>query len=156
MGRVCRLSLPRSEGPVVDTRSTVQHLHLVTHPLPTAVLLELSGEVDLDSVEPLRLALHEAVGRGEGPVVVDLSAVGFADTALINTLLHARLRLGDRLRLAAPSRAVLRLLRILRLGGVFAIHADQVAALHADQVAALRDGPVPSGNQVAAPAASPR
>ncbi|WP_328377725.1 STAS domain-containing protein [Streptomyces sp. NBC_00440] len=140
----------------MDTRSTVQHLHLVTHPLPTAVLLELSGEVDLDSVEPLRLALHEAVGRGEGPVVVDLSAVGFADTALINTLLHARLRLGDRLRLAAPSRAVLRLLRILRLGGVFAIHADQVAALHADQVAALRDGPVPSGNQVAAPAASPR
>ncbi|WP_405944310.1 hypothetical protein [Streptomyces sp. NBC_00932] len=79
---------------------------------------------------------------------MDLSAVGFADTALINTLLHARLRLGDRLRLAAPSRAVLRLLRILRLGGVFAIHADQVAA--------LRDGPVPSGNQVAAPAASPR
>ncbi|WP_405912733.1 STAS domain-containing protein [Streptomyces sp. NBC_00963] len=148
----------------MDTRSTVQHLHLVTHPLPTAVLLELSGEVDLDSVEPLRLALHEAVGRGEGPVVVDLSAVGFADTALINTLLHARLRLGDRLRLAAPSRAVLRLLRILRLGGVFAIHADQVfaihadqvAALHADQVAALRDGPVPSGNQAAAPAASPR
>ncbi|GAA1350654.1 STAS domain-containing protein [Streptomyces beijiangensis] len=132
----------------MDTRSTVQHLHLVTHRLPTAVILELSGEADLDSVGPLRLALHEAVGHGDGPVVVDLSAVGFADTALVNTLLHARLRLGDRLRLAAPSWAVLRLLRILRLGGTFAVHADQVAA--------VRDGPVRGGDHVAASAASSR
>ncbi|MFJ2400933.1 STAS domain-containing protein [Streptomyces xanthochromogenes] len=107
---------------------------LRTHHGTDTVVLSVAGEIDLDSAEPLRLALDEATRSGHGPVVVDLSAVLFADTAIVNTLLRARSGLGDRLRLLAPSWPVLRLLRILGMGGVFAIHTGRAAA--------LRDGPV--------------
>ncbi|MFE9399386.1 STAS domain-containing protein [Streptomyces flavidovirens] len=87
-----------------------------------ASLLALSGEVDLETVEPLRHVLADLAARpGEAPVVLDLSAIRFADTALINVLLQARLKLGDRLRIAAPSPLVVRLLCVLGLDHAFII-----------------------------------
>lgn len=82
----------------------------------------------MDSVEPLVLALAEAARAGTGPVVLDLSAVEFADTSVVNVLLQARRTLGDRLRLAAPADFVMRLLRTLRLVTFFAVHSDAEAA----------------------------
>ncbi|GAA2922163.1 STAS domain-containing protein [Streptomyces enissocaesilis] len=104
---------------------------LVSHRSERAHILALRGEVDLNSVEPLRLALDGAGRRGEGPVVLDLSAVRFADTAMINALLRARPRLGDRLRLAAPPAPVMRLLRVLGLDTAFIIRDSRDAAVDA-------------------------
>ncbi|WP_078607007.1 STAS domain-containing protein [Streptomyces flavidovirens] len=104
-------------------------MHLVSQDGEHASLLALRGEVDLETVEPLRHALATLAARpGEAPVVVDLSAVRFADTALINVLLQARLRLGDRLRIAAPSALVERLLYVLGLDHVFIIRDCREAA----------------------------
>ncbi len=104
---------------------------LVSHRSERAHILALRGEVDLDSVEPLRLALDGAGRQGETPVVLDLSAVQFADTAMINALLRARPRLGNRLRIAAPSALVMRLLRVLGLDTAFIIRDSQDAAVGA-------------------------
>ncbi|MFE2992288.1 STAS domain-containing protein [Streptomyces sp. NPDC059262] len=104
---------------------------------PRGLVLAVSGEMALEPVEPLRLALAEAADEGDRTVVVDLSAVVCADAAIINALLRTRLSLGSRLRTAAPSWPVLRLAQIL---GV-----DHAFALHAGLQEALRDGPAPEG-----------
>ncbi|MDJ0384793.1 STAS domain-containing protein [Streptomyces sp. G-G2] len=49
----------------------------------------LSGEFDVDSVEPVRGVLAAAVRDGVR-VVVDISAVTFADSSLLTTLLFGR------------------------------------------------------------------
>jgi anti-anti-sigma factor len=104
-------------------------MHLVSQDGEHASILALSGEVDLETVEPLRHALANVAARpGEAPVVLDLSAVRFADTALINALLQARLKLGDRMRIAAPSALVVRLLRVLDLDHAFIIRDCREAA----------------------------
>ncbi|WP_330280747.1 MULTISPECIES: STAS domain-containing protein [unclassified Streptomyces] len=101
------------------------------------MVLAGSGEVDLESVEPLRLALAGAANDGDRTMVADLSAVVCAHAAIINALLPARLSLGSRVRIAALSWPVLRLVQIL---GV-----DHAFALHAGLQEALRDGPAPEG-----------
>ncbi|MFD5124477.1 STAS domain-containing protein [Streptomyces sp. NPDC058385] len=121
----------------MDTRVAGQAMSLASHCSPRGLVLAVSGEVDMESVEPLRLALAGAANDGDRTVVVDLSAVVFADAAIINALRRARLSLGGRLRIAAPSWPVLRLLRILGL--------DHVFALDAGPQEALRDGPAPEG-----------
>ena len=55
-----------------------------------AVVLELSGELDHDTAQPLREALDAAVTQG-GRLVVDLSGLGFCDSTGLNVLLHSRL-----------------------------------------------------------------
>ncbi|WP_308376868.1 STAS domain-containing protein [Streptomyces sp. ISL-99] len=113
----------------MHTRSTEHHMLLVTHRLGHAVVLAPQGEVDLESVGPLRLALDAEARHGEGPVVLDLSAVRFADTALVNALLRVRPELGDRLRMVAPSALVTRLLRVLCLESAFTIRDSWGAAV---------------------------
>ncbi|MGW7198891.1 STAS domain-containing protein [Streptomyces chryseus] len=114
-----------------QTRSTESRMLLVTHRSEQAVVLALHGEVDLDSVEPLRLALDSEARRGRSPVVIDLSAVDFADTAMINALLGVRPLLGGRLRLAAPSALVTRLLGVLSLDDAFTVRDSREAAVAA-------------------------
>ncbi|MFF2472918.1 STAS domain-containing protein [Streptomyces sp. NPDC058066] len=104
---------------------------------PGGLILAVSGEVDLESVEPWKLALAGAANDGDPTVVADLSAVVCADAAIINALLRVRLSLGRRLRIAALSWPVLRLVQIL---GV-----DHAFALRAGLQEALRDGPAPEG-----------
>ncbi|MFD7198916.1 STAS domain-containing protein [Streptomyces sp. NPDC059893] len=104
---------------------------------PGGLILAVSGEVDLESVEPWKLALTGAANDDDRTVVADLSAVVCADAAIINALLRVRLSLGRRLRIAALSWPVLRLVQIL---GV-----DHAFALRAGLQEALRDAPAPEG-----------
>ncbi|MGW7050656.1 STAS domain-containing protein [Streptomyces sp. NPDC054887] len=115
----------------MHTRSTEQRMLLHTHRSERAVVLALRGEVDRESAGPLRTALHREAGRGRTPVVIDLSEVTFADTGMINVLLAARPVLGSRLRLAAPSALVRRLLGVLCLDGVFTVRDTREAAIAA-------------------------
>ncbi|MDP5316291.1 STAS domain-containing protein [Streptomyces poriferorum] len=80
-----------------------------------ALVLAVAGDLDIDNVAPLGAALESAARDGEGPVVVDLSDVSFADSTTVNVLLQGQSLLGPRLRLAAPSPFMERLIGLLGL-----------------------------------------
>lgn len=50
-------------------------------------VLAVTGEVDLSNCAELAAAADQALGRGAGPLVVDLSAVGYLDSAGLKELL---------------------------------------------------------------------
>ncbi|MGW5354147.1 STAS domain-containing protein [Streptomyces sp. NPDC004031] len=52
-----------------------------------AVVLRAAGEVDLSNCAELAAAADRALGHGPGPLVVDLSAVEYLDSAGLNELL---------------------------------------------------------------------
>lgn len=96
-----------------------------------AVVLEVAGELDHDTVGPLREALDDAVGPG-GRVVVDLAGLGFCDSTGLNALLHSRLaarEAGGSLELAGLRGPVARMFRITGADGLFPVHADVADAL---------------------------
>lgn len=80
-----------------------------------AFVLGVSGDLDLENIAPLVTALAEAGGAGEGPVVLDLSGVRFADSSTVNVLLRAHGELGPRLRIARLSGFVERLFDVIGL-----------------------------------------
>ncbi|WP_327686192.1 STAS domain-containing protein [Streptomyces sp. NBC_00467] len=85
-----------------------------------AWVVTAQGEVDLNTMPPLTDALTEAADQ-HAVVVMDVSAVTFADSTFLNLLLRIH-PLTD-LRIAAPAPALQRMLDITG--------ADQVLTLHA-------------------------
>ncbi|MER6115877.1 STAS domain-containing protein [Streptomyces sp. NPDC001743] len=77
-----------------------------------------ADEYDLGSITPLRQALHTAV-RQYPKVVLDASAITFADSTFLNLLILAH-RTG-KLRLVAPSPQVRRLCEITGVDSVLEI-----------------------------------
>ncbi len=76
----------------------------------------VAGEVDVMSVDRLRLVLHRAIEAASNGVTVDLSGVRFIDAAGVGVLVEARSRAvarGKRLAVRRPSRVVLRILEVL-------------------------------------------
>ncbi|MFF0738861.1 STAS domain-containing protein [Streptomyces sp. NPDC004111] len=67
------------------------------------------GELDLDSLPPLRTALETAAATGS-PIVVDLGAVTYVDSMALNLFLQ--IHHATTLRLAAPGPQVCRLFDI--------------------------------------------
>ncbi|MGV9366397.1 STAS domain-containing protein [Amycolatopsis sp. NPDC003731] len=89
-------------------------------------VLEVGGEVDVCGLADLRSAFAGLLGTGNRLVVLDFGRVGFFSAGGVGVLEHARRTLQDAgipLRLAHPSRAVLRPLTALGLVGRFDIHA---------------------------------
>ncbi|WP_443062695.1 STAS domain-containing protein [Streptomyces sp. NBC_00390] len=100
------------------------------------VVLELSGELDHDTAEPLREALARQVRGGAERVVVDCSRLGFCDSTGLNVLLQARLAAkesGGRIELAGLRPPVARMFDITGARAVFRVY-DGVSE-------ALADGP---------------
>ncbi|WP_405713729.1 STAS domain-containing protein [Streptomyces xanthophaeus] len=96
-----------------------------------AVVLELAGELDHDTAQPLRDALDAAVTPG-GRLLVDLTDLGFCDSTGLNVLLHSRLtaqEAGAGLELVGLRGPVARMFRITGADGVFPVHADMAGAL---------------------------
>ena len=96
-----------------------------------ALVLAVTGDLDLDTVPPLGEAMESAAKAGGGPVVVDLSGVAFADSTTVNVLLQGQGELGPRLRLAAPSGFMRRLIGVIGLDSavpVFATVDEAIAA----------------------------
>jgi anti-anti-sigma factor len=74
-----------------------------------AFVVPVRGELDLDTLAPLREALEAAAA--EHPVtVLDGAGITFADSSALNLLLDTAGR--TTLRIAAPSASLLRLLRL--------------------------------------------
>ncbi len=97
-------------GPLTATPLTV----LLRHP-PDALVVRPEGELDHDSVEPLREVLERAVAAPPARLVVDCGGLAFCDSTGLNLLLRAHAaarRVGLPLLLAAPGTAFRRLLEI--------------------------------------------
>ncbi|MEU3747821.1 MULTISPECIES: STAS domain-containing protein [Streptomyces] len=97
---------------------------------PGTVVLTLNGELDLDTVGPLRIAL--ARHREASQVVVDCSGLRFCDSTGLNVLLKARLLMqarGGRVDLAGLRPPVERIFEITGASRVFRVYENPGTAL---------------------------
>ncbi|MFD8011445.1 STAS domain-containing protein [Streptomyces sp. NPDC058955] len=108
----------------------------------TVVVVPL-GELDHDTVEPLRTALEKHADAAR--IVVDCAGLDFCDSTGLNLLLRARSRAldaGSRLDLAGLRAPVDRMFEITGALHVFQVYADVGAALAADGTGDARpEGP---------------
>jgi anti-anti-sigma factor len=98
------------------------------------VLLTLDGEIDLTSAARLGSELSAAISAATEAVVVDLTGVGFCDSAGLNTLARAarEARTGQiRLVLVGLRGRVATVFRITRLDQFIPVHDDLAAAMRA-------------------------
>ncbi|MFJ1756932.1 STAS domain-containing protein [Kitasatospora sp. NPDC088134] len=101
---------------------------------PGALVLRPEGELDHDSVGPLREALESAVADPPGRLVVDCAGLDFCDSTGLNLLLraHAAARqVGLPLLLAGPGPVVARMLQITGADEVLPVHPGVDEALSA-------------------------
>ncbi|MEE1786586.1 STAS domain-containing protein [Streptomyces sp. SP17BM10] len=99
-----------------------------------AAVCALAGDLDIETLEPARNALHDLVRRRPPLLVVDLGHVDFCDSSGLNLLLQTRMATiaaDVGFRLAAPSAMVLRLLELTCADSVFSLHPSVDAALAA-------------------------
>ncbi len=97
-----------------------------------ALILTIAGDVDSYSAPELARAFDEAIDSGRGPVIVDLTAVTFLNSAGLGALVatHKRLLSASRaMRLVCTDERIIRLLEITDLTEVFPIDASIDAAL---------------------------
>lgn len=96
---------------------------------PHTMVVRVTGEMDQDRAQQLWTELDAALGRTRGEVIVDLSGLVFCGSSGPNALLAARLHAveaGRVLRLACPSRRMLRLLELTGAKPLFAIDATHL------------------------------
>ncbi|MGW9428565.1 STAS domain-containing protein [Streptomyces decoyicus] len=124
-------SAPTARFIVLPQSSGGRPIRIDTRQGQGALILVVTGQLDLDSVAPLDETLQRVARDGDGPVVVDLSAVTFADSATVNVLLQAHDALGTELRLAAPSAALERLFALTGLDTVLPLYETVGKALEA-------------------------
>jgi anti-anti-sigma factor len=110
-------------------------LQLTTRCMNGHQIIAVAGEIDICTAPAVHAYLLKAAditfGNGDSGLVVDLSAVTFMDasglTALLRADHHAR-RAGERLRLAAPTARIIRLLEITHLDLYFDLYPTREAA----------------------------
>ncbi|MEU8473199.1 STAS domain-containing protein [Streptomyces sp. NPDC029006] len=106
-----------AEGEMADTEHSVQpgQLSVVSTATDGIRVITVAGEIDLDTIEPLRQAL-DVPDLPQPRIVVDMHQVSFMDSTGINVLITAYRALtgaGGWIRLAAPSEAVMRTLQVV-------------------------------------------
>lgn len=112
----------RPRGPV--------HLDVSTYERGEVSVLALRGELDILTAPRFSASVDQLVRGGVGDVVVDLTEVGFVDSAGLQVLLSAQRRLGRRARCRAmicpqgPVRRVIELTRLIDTLGVVASFGD--------------------------------
>ncbi|WP_437032182.1 STAS domain-containing protein [Streptomyces sp. enrichment culture] len=98
-----------------------------------AFVLEVTGEIDVDTVDALEEGMARAWEVNAPVTVVDLSHVRFADSSLLNLLLEARARYGSagrRLAVAGPFHdAVRRLFDLTGTAGHLPLTEDVATAV---------------------------
>ncbi|MFD8595339.1 STAS domain-containing protein [Kitasatospora sp. NPDC059646] len=113
-------------------------LTVALHRPPGALVVRPEGELDHDSVGPLRDALERAVADPPARLVVDCGGLDFCDSTGLNLLLRANVaarRAGVPLLLAAPGSVVVRMLEITGADEVLAVRPTVADALAADPAA---------------------
>jgi anti-sigma B factor antagonist len=128
-------------------------IELSSRVYPGYAVVSLAGELDAASAPAAAAAIQAGIGPGQR-VIVDLEAVQFAARHALGTLAVAAKRArraGGVVLLAAPQAAVLRVLKLSGLAGVFCVHASVAAA-----VGAVGCGAVPCAASGPAAPACPR
>ncbi|WP_406209011.1 STAS domain-containing protein [Kitasatospora sp. NBC_01560] len=90
-------------------------------------VVALRGELDLDTVDPVRAALDEALATRDTTVVIDCGELEFCDSTGLNVMLHARALAdagGSRVEIARPRPLLLRMLDITAATDAFRIRDD--------------------------------
>jgi anti-sigma B factor antagonist len=93
-----------------------------------ATVVSVSGEVDVATAPTLRQRLDEALDRGPGLLVVDLTGVSFIDSTALGVLIGAHERCtaaGTTLRLVVAEPRILKIFEITGLTELFDIRADR-------------------------------
>lgn len=82
--------------------------------LGEALILELSGELDLVSTREFELILASAMHSEADPVILDVAGLRFIDARGLGAIFQARAgsEHGDRLRIRSPRNQVARMLRL--------------------------------------------
>jgi anti-sigma B factor antagonist len=109
-------------------------------------LVAPQGEIDISNVEVLDQVLGEVIAEQPGRVLVDLSRVGYIDSAGISSLLRAGQRLsqkGGELSLVGGNPFVLRLIRLTGLEHIFP-HYETVPAAMGTGTASTVETAVPA------------
>lgn len=99
-----------------------------------AAVCTLSGDLDIETLEPAREALDQLLAGRPQVLVVDLARVDFCDSSGLNLLLQTRMTAAETelaFRLAALSGPVRHLLELTGAKAVFTIHDTVDAALDA-------------------------
>jgi anti-sigma B factor antagonist len=97
-------------------------------------LLAARGQIDIATSPRLIAALNEAVTDTAGPVVVDLSAVGFMDSTGLALLIRAQRRLSGRRRgfaVVCPDGPVQRIFELTDMVETLRVRPSREAALSA-------------------------
>ncbi|MEV7417402.1 STAS domain-containing protein [Streptomyces sp. NPDC089919] len=121
---------PTGSGPAAADPD--EQFAVEVRPREGVVVLLLSGELDHDTVGPLRAALDTALTGARPRLVVDCAGLRFCDSTGLNALLRARLAAeaaGGRLEVSGLPPVVRRLFRLTGADEVFAVHPDLESAL---------------------------
>jgi anti-anti-sigma factor len=96
-----------------------------------AVVLSVTGEVDMATAPELEESIKVALARCPEVVVVDLSGVSFLASAGMSVLIGGNQLAGDRtdFRLVATGSATLRPMELTGIATAFSIHATRDQAL---------------------------
>lgn len=105
---------------------------LLTEPSEGVLVFNLSGEVDMGTVAPLREATASAVASGQySTLVFDLSHLGFMDSTGLHVLTeahHAMARAGGTTTLVCPAGNLRKIFELTGLNHLFTIVGDREGA----------------------------
>ncbi|MFG3226897.1 STAS domain-containing protein [Kitasatospora sp. NPDC048194] len=110
-------------------------LALTATPGPAAVAT-VTGEIDLHTAPGLRTRALELIGQGHRHLILDLSGVGFCDSAGLSALIgiwHGAQEAGGSLILAAVPDRLMRMLAITGVDTLLPHHPNTADALSAHQ-----------------------
>lgn len=99
-------------------------------------ILELSGEIDLDSAPAFRSILSDAVSNNPSHLVLNLSGVRYVDSsgfAAIMGTAKALRSAGGRISLVGCNDHVQRIVKLMRLDADFSLFATEEEALQAER-----------------------
>jgi anti-sigma B factor antagonist len=94
------------------------------------------GEIDVATAPGLRDHLDKVIGRGSGPVVVDLTSVTFIDSTGLGVLIGAQKHCDEaerELRIVITDPRIRKVFEITGLTDHFAIHDSLEPALRSDR-----------------------
>lgn len=123
----------RAKGPQLSTSFTVEAGYA-----RGVYTLGVVGELDQATVPDLRARIGEAIGTGDGSILIDLSRCDFIDSTGISLLVEAQRKIDGlearRLVVCCPGAEVRRLLDLTGVGALLGVFDGRDKAL--DEVAA--------------------
>jgi len=106
-------------------------LQVRTEAVSDAIVVEVTGEIDMLTAPRLNEAVQQAIARSPRRLVLDLTGVTFLSSAGLALIVRAHKECGDHidLRIVAASTATLRPIELMGLQDDLRLHNDRAEAL---------------------------